>query len=1076
MRGLTRVVVAAIAVLLVAAPMVSAAVDKVICVPWQGDPAKQHTALSGASVQLKGVVRTTDTSTVWYRWIFGDGNQTAAASLSGSTVYNLSTTHTYVLPSGTPITAELQVDDVDSSMANAVGDPYLLKIEDNTLDARVNMAIDRGLWYLYTHHNISGAYWYWSSYSVYYSAATASAVQSFEINNHLETGDPDQDPYVEAVDKGLGFLIHTRLQAVNITGQVYGNPDTNGNGKGIDLTESNDPYQLGMVMDALIASGTPGADSGRDLVGDAANETYLELVQDMCDMYAYGQGDAASGSGAGGWRYGWNYSSGDNSVNAWAAIGMIPAENLWGCDVPQWMKDRNNQAQLVYTYNAGGKYWAYYNSTTLVNGTPWATRPSGLVQMVMSVNNYTADPRWINVESWYANTANWNSHMASRSYYGWYSFVKAMRLSNTETLSNGFNWYRGVNGLAEKLVGDQEGDGSWPSGGHVTHPGTYGDTLVTAWAIGMLRPALFQAAPIAHFTASPNPTYSDGVIVFDPLTSGHSEGGKDIGNLTKFEWDWDNDGVYDEETPGPTMVTHAYHVDIADLPKTFPVTLRVTDDAVPPLTAHYTLDIEISNPPHPPVADANGPYIVSQCPSDSLTVDGSGSFDPNEGEHEAGNPGAPNDTITAWAWDFVPPLTDFSDAPGETVSLTAAQVASTFSLGANDIGLQVTDNTALSFPGSGEPNLTDADFTTVTVFPAFPGCDLAATSGCNSVVLEWTVAGGYDVLRSTEGPNSGFQNIGGATGLGYADLNVVDGTPYWYRLTNGQWLSAAVAITYQSDLAQCLLIDDLSARPKNALVQLRWSHLAGTAYYRVYRSTTSPCEIIPANLLLDNLVTTWCVAIDTTCQNDVTYYYKVVAVSSLTGQPSGLSNEVSAMPHALTILPPPSEAPIPVTITSATLDRTWLYQSYGQAEDRPQATLTVVVDPGDIGEQYEVTVRATEGAASVVIAPTGDKHTWRIQGGAYDTTSSAAVDLEVQVTGLTTGYRDNRVLALEIRGLGDIDGNGTVDVQDKLEMSRFLNGIETPAGDAQLDLTGDGVINTIDALLLNRLLNGIPLP
>jgi len=282
-------------------------------------------------------------------------------------------------------------------------------------------------------------------------------------------------------------------------------------------------------------------------------------------------------------------------------------------------------------------------------------------------------------------------------------------------------------------------------------------------------------------------------------------------------------------------------------------------------------------------------------------------------------------------------------------------------------------------------------------------------------------------------------------------------------------------ITYQSDLSQCLSIDDLVARPKNALVQLRWSHLAGAAYYRVYRSQTSPCEIIPANLLLDNLVTTWCVAIDTTCVNDVTYYYKVVAVSAATGQPAGLSNEVSAMPHMLTIPPPPSEEPIPITITSATLDRTWLYQSYGQAADRPQATLTVVVDPGDIGEQYEVTVQAIEGAASVVIAATGDVHTWQLQGGAYDTTQAAAVEIKVQVTGLTTGYTDHRVLSLEVRGLGDVDGNGVVGTQDKLELNRFLNGIETTAGVEQLDLTGDGLVNTIDKLLLNRLLNGIPL-
>ncbi len=52
-----------------------AAVDKVICVPWQGDTNKQHTVISGQAAQLKCVVKTTDTSTVYYKWVFGDGTE-----------------------------------------------------------------------------------------------------------------------------------------------------------------------------------------------------------------------------------------------------------------------------------------------------------------------------------------------------------------------------------------------------------------------------------------------------------------------------------------------------------------------------------------------------------------------------------------------------------------------------------------------------------------------------------------------------------------------------------------------------------------------------------------------------------------------------------------------------------------------------------------------------------------------------------------------------------------------------------------------------------------------------------------
>ena len=44
------------------ASVASAAVSKVICVSWQGDPAKFHTAISGQTVQMKAVIKTTDTN------------------------------------------------------------------------------------------------------------------------------------------------------------------------------------------------------------------------------------------------------------------------------------------------------------------------------------------------------------------------------------------------------------------------------------------------------------------------------------------------------------------------------------------------------------------------------------------------------------------------------------------------------------------------------------------------------------------------------------------------------------------------------------------------------------------------------------------------------------------------------------------------------------------------------------------------------------------------------------------------------------------------------------------------------
>ena len=119
----------------------SAAVDKVICVPWQGDVNKQHTAISGVAAQLKGVVKTTDTTAVYYKWVFGDGTPDSAVSiLGGATKYDVVTTHTYTAAIGTPFTAKLQVSNT-SPFALSKENPYLLKVEDNILDAQINITI-----------------------------------------------------------------------------------------------------------------------------------------------------------------------------------------------------------------------------------------------------------------------------------------------------------------------------------------------------------------------------------------------------------------------------------------------------------------------------------------------------------------------------------------------------------------------------------------------------------------------------------------------------------------------------------------------------------------------------------------------------------------------------------------------------------------------------------------------------------------------------------------------------------------------------------------------------------------------
>ena len=812
----------------------SAAVDKVICVPWQGDVAKYHTTVSGSAAQLKCVVKTTNNSTIYYKWLFGDGAESTMGTINNATKYNIETTHTYTGAVGTPFTAKLVVSD-NNAFTPAKEDVYLLKIETNDINAQINIAIDTGLWWLYKNgnadyyvytyaHTYDGSplmAWRQGSHLNTLGAPTASALHAFGINGHKYKNNPDEDPYVESVRGGMNYLVKgyfqssnlPELHAVNIAGTAS---DVNANGYGIEVYgwpgSSRTPYQGGQIMDAIIASGVAPADStGRDFSGRGTPWTYAELLQDMADMHAWGQWDSAcpaiTSGICGSWWYDWNYGSpGDNSASQWPAIGMLPAqEPPWNVVVPAWVKTYNANWLAYSRCDSGSNYFFSYNGRCGCAGDSCLqTTTSAMVQMIFA-GQTTADPKWAPAQRYIAdlwkNFTHDGSTWGGSKTYGWYSFAKAMRLAKpapvTQLLKSSgasFDWYYGnplnaactseatcQQGLAPRIIEIQTksgaSTGAWESGNLSDTP------LTTAWMIITLRPTLFAAAPIACFNATPNPSFADQPVTFDPSCSGHSEAGKDIVNLKLFEWDWNNDGTYDASSATPVPQLHSFAC--AVLPCSYPVTLRVTDDNNPALTATTVVNVNITNPPHPPVADAGGPYMVSSCSADSLLLDGSASFDQDEGLFQAGCTTCPGDTITAWDWDLVPPLTGFTDKAGETVTLNSAAIATYFPAGAHSIGLRVTDNTLLSYPGSGQPNLTNANFTTLSATNGCM-CNLAARAKSGKIQLTWTSVGApsYDVYRSTLGPNTGFAKLAtvATTYATYLDGTVVNGTKYYYRV------------------------------------------------------------------------------------------------------------------------------------------------------------------------------------------------------------------------------------------------------------------------------------------------------
>lgn len=746
-RGILFVALACIAFFAMAT-VASAAVTKVICVPWEGNIAADHQTWDTKIILLKAVVHADTTVGMTYTWSFGDGTPDVTGALSGSTKYNVDTFHAYWGSLETPFIATLTVNDG----SNEISDTYRVRIKTFDLDTERAVAVDDALWWLYRQQYADG---HWVSYGGYYASPTASAVHAFEVNNHLETGDPDEDPYVEAVAKGLAYLF-TRLSNYGIGLQTYGDPDTNGNGIGIGVYSGRAIYEGGMVMDAIINSRTPSADCGVDFDGDGTTDTYLEVVQDMCDMYAWGQDD--SGSDRGGWRYSWNYDS-DNSACQWAAIGMIPAERTWGCTVPNFVKEQND-GWLNYSYWDYGLY-SGFGYTGPGMGT--ARTPSGMVQLSFCEKD-TSDYRWVGCEDYFV--LYWDSWRNSRDYYGYYAAFKAFTLAlpaPVETLYDGFDWYRGdatTWGLAKRLIEDQDRNeiSSVNRGRFRDH---FGRVFAASWATIILSG--FECQPVAVVSAHPNPTGQDVPVTFDHSASYHLCEGS---NLVLFEYDFDDDGTYDWPTTDINAnPTHTFHCTTYPTPCTFPVTLRVTDDSTPVKRDTAVIDIVVTPPPHAPTADPNGPYCA--CPGEAETLDGSGSYDIDEPE---------GDYIASWDWELDGAVPyDYNDASGETVQWTWTTP------GTYNIALKVTDSAGL----------TNIAWTTVIVDESC--CcvtvdDLTARAKRGKVQLVWTHVGAdlYEIYRSDDG-GSTFNKIGETTSTysTYLDTTVTSGNTYRYYVNSG---------------------------------------------------------------------------------------------------------------------------------------------------------------------------------------------------------------------------------------------------------------------------------------------------
>ena len=761
-----------------------AAAPVVKTVPWvASNPLIPHTTFAGRSIRLKG---TSDVAgaNIQYSWDFGDGSPLATGTVSNR--YAIEAAHTYAGPVGTVWTARLTV--TNTSTGESASRAYFVQMKEKMLEAEVNVAIDEGLWHLHkTQYRTTSAgldLGDWTTTLGFYGLSAAN-LNAFHVNGHGQHG-PSDNPYTETTARGMNRLFQF-LAANSIAAQTNPlgtfSPDGNGNGLGVRVNQSYAFYQGGMLIDAIVASGTPNAVAASG-PANVIGRTYRDIVQDMVDYYLYCQYDSGGG---GGWRYNCNEFP-DNSVAQWAAIGIIAAERQWGITVPSIAK-RWNRYWLDYSQHANGSFG--YTDTSSVWG-PYATTPSGMVQMAMDgIGRGTPeganDPSWDRAETFlrdnFTNGGGYASNIRAY-YYGLFSFTKAMLLhdSNGDSVAEPItllrsstpgvlpiDWYADpVHGVARTLVNDQTASGHWT--GH--DPDGSQAPFETAWAIMMLNRTVFESgAPVAVAKATPNPAVVGQVVTLDGADSFHQDAARKVDS---WEWDLDNDGTADVSGPIVTVAFPAL--------KEYPITLRVTDDGAPEKSASTTVSVQVSIPPLAPTANANGPY--SFCPATpNWFLDGSASVNPDQGQHQ---PGAfPGDTMS-FSWDL-DGNGSFGDAAGPMPSVKAALQA--LGLGSHLVQLKVTDTTAASFPASGMGNLSSVASATVHVRAADdPACacigNLAARPKSGKVQVTWSPwpgAAGYSVYRGilNGGPYVKIGNTGSAYAT-WLDTTAANGTTYFY--------------------------------------------------------------------------------------------------------------------------------------------------------------------------------------------------------------------------------------------------------------------------------------------------------
>ena len=724
--------------------------------PWDSGPY----TWPGNALELWGNVQYDGSGTLTYTWNFGAGEGNANGTVTNRN--NIAATHTYS-STGSYIATLTVTDGTETD-----SDTVYIDIVPQTLQVQVNLACQRALKYLYmTRHSttVNGypAYFWYGTYSRRY-ANTALAVLAFEDHGHREMNDHDRDIFAETVELGLRYTF-AFLGSTSANNSPNSDSDLNGNGKKVYCSGTNTMYENGIIPMAIANTATPDK-----VVGDygstaVSSKTYREVLEDMVDYLAYAQNDG--GTKEGGWRYGANYGSSDNSVSQWPTLGLAAAAGApWNIintnpaypNYPLWVKTRlQNWINYSQCSNGGFGY------TSACYWTNIAKTGAGVIEMTFAGGGGSLT----NALTFIAN--NWNStaynYGNKGDHYAMYAVKKGLQYAGVNTVGV-HNWQEEYN---QWYVDHQHNAGTsgvyWPNSIRIS-----GGESTATFGLLVMAPGLVELPPVADAGVDQE-VPENANVTFDGSGSYHTDPNH---HIVLYEWDFDYDGItFNTDATGQVVTkSGGYTITNGTDTQLFTVALRVTDDSDPARTSIDTAIVTVSNGNVAPVADPGGPYLGAV--GEDITLDASGSYDANEehGSNPIWNSAKGKwDEIELYQWDIDGDgLYGSEDSPAEPEGVTAVVNFGSF-MGTKTIGLKVTD----SF---GKSSAQSVEAATVAVSDLYPIDYELTYRRYNRRTHKWIVA--WKVYIRNDGNGAASDVSATMTGTSIpAGVTVLDDTVSW---------------------------------------------------------------------------------------------------------------------------------------------------------------------------------------------------------------------------------------------------------------------------------------------------------